>query len=267
MNRKILIVGASSGLGYALSEYFKDEDIITFSRKLYHPISSKHCYVDINNEDDVNYGFRTINELNWGPVTHLIITAGVYGELEKFAFSNPYKWINTIHTNLIGPAIICHKVIPSMIEKKYGKIVLLSGGGATKPIVGASAYSASKCGLVRFAETIAHELYEYNIDVNCVAPGLMNTKFVDQAIKAGSKIIGKELFYDSKYIKGLTKQEDFKKPIELIDWLLSKDSDGVSGKLISAVHDNWVNFYENNRELDDWHTLRRIDNITRSIVE
>src|SRR5208283_3400612 len=255
MNRKILIVGASSGLGYALSEYFKDKDIITFSRKLYHPISSKHCYVDINNEDDVNYGFRTINELNWGPVTHLIITAGVYGELEKFAFSNPYKWINTIHTNLIGPAIICHKVIPSMIEKKYGKIVLLSGGGATKPIVGASSYSASKCGLVRFAETIAHELYEYNIDVNCVAPGLMNTKFVQQAVDAGPENINKLVYIESLVYSNI--KEDFKKPLKLIDFLLSKNSDGISGRLISAIYDDYENAPKGLE--GDFYTLRRKD--------
>src|SRR5271166_5312315 len=129
MNRTILIVGSNSGLGLALTEHFKDENVISFSRYDSHPFTSKHCHVDITNEYGIQFGLRTINELNWGPVTHLVVTAGIYGELAKFKDSSIALWENTINTNLIGPVAICKAIIPSMIEKRYGKIVLLSGGG------------------------------------------------------------------------------------------------------------------------------------------
>ena len=133
------------------------------------------------------------------------------------------------------------------------KIIFLSGGGATRAMYGASSYGASKSGLVRFAETLAHELKQYNIDVNCVAPGAMNTEFLEQALKAGPEGIGEE-FYQQCLNQKNKGGVDFKVPTELIEFLLSEESDEISGKLIAAVWDKWR---DTPKGLSDIFTLKR----------
>ena len=140
-----------------------------------------------------------------------------------------------------------------MLKNNYGKIILLSGGGATRPMQGCSSYCTSKTGLIRFAETLAIEYNKYNIDVNCVSPGPMNTLFLDQALKAGPGVLGESFF------EQCLKQKDnggtsFDTPISLINYLLSKDSDGVTGKLISAIWDDWKNIPKG---ISDQYTLKR----------
>ena len=81
-----------------------------------------------------------------------------------------------------------------MKKRKKGKIIILSGGGATKPMPNFSAYAASKAAVVRFGETLAEELRDYNIDVNMIAPGSLNTTFMEQAIEAGPKKAGKQFY-------------------------------------------------------------------------
>jgi NAD(P)-dependent dehydrogenase (short-subunit alcohol dehydrogenase family) len=243
-----LIIGSGAGLGKALFADLRK----TGHYKILDDIAS-HDFVDIGSAHQVK-GYLDILDFSFD---HVVITAGVYGPLAKIEDTDSNEWIRAIMTNLIGPANVCREVIPGMKRNNYGKIVLLSGGGATKPMVGASAYAASKAGLVRFAETLAHEVHDYNIDVNCVAPGLMNTKMLESALDAGPEIIGHELFMNSLNHKQYSnKRLEFIDPIQCIKYLLSEEGDGITGKLISAKYDNWDVIP---RGLGDMLTLRRVE--------
>ena len=77
---------------------------------------------------------------------------------------------------------MCRALIPHLKKQKYGKIIQLSGGGATKPLPNFSVYAASKAAIVRFSETLAEELRSFGIDVNSIAPGALNTKMLLQPI-------------------------------------------------------------------------------------
>jgi len=121
-----------------------------------------------------------------------------------------------------------------------------------------SAYASSKAAIVRFTETIALELKQYNIDVNAIAPGAMNTRLLDDVLQNGKgKVTGD--YYD----KLLKQKEIGGTPLsmgaELCVYLASDESDGITGKLISAVWDDWKNLHKHLKELDsDLYTLRRI---------
>ena len=78
--------------------------------------------------------------------------------------------------------------------QRYGKIVQLSGGGATNPLPRISAYAASKAAIVRFAETLAEEVREDGIDVNAIAPGALNTRLLDEVLAAGPNASGAAFF-------------------------------------------------------------------------
>lgn len=269
--KNILIAGASRGLGYELAK-----DIINYQDYSHIFLWSKNPSEEMEKLEATDYfsgcisGRFLVNqsisyiEKIYGPVTHLVVTAGIYGPIGKFHENDLMKWQDAIDNNLFGPANLCHRIIPNMIKNNYGKIVLLSGGGATHPMPAFSAYSASKCGLVRFAETIAEEYRENHIDINCVAPGMMNTRFNEQALAAGPEIIGEKFYYDCKEIENDV--ETFDDSIKLINFLLSEKSNDISGKLISARYDNWdletdITFNEYIRKYapKDKFTLRRID--------
>jgi len=144
------------------------------------------------------------------------------------------------------------------VQRGYGKVIQLSGGGATKPLPGLSAYAASKAAVVRFAETLAGELREYHVDVNSVAPGALNTRMLDEILAAGPERVG-EAFYERALDQQRTGGASLEHAARLAVWFASAASDGVTGKLISAVWDPWEELADHIDELaSDVYTLRRI---------
>ena len=139
------------------------------------------------------------------------------------------------------------------------KIIQLSGGGATSPLPYISAYAASKAGIVRFMETLAEEVRADGIDINSIAPGALNTRLLDEVLSAGPEKVGRP-FYD----RALKQKADGGAPLErgaaLAVFLASSGSDGITGKLISAVWDPWEEFPMHMEDLQktDIYTLRRI---------
>jgi 3-oxoacyl-[acyl-carrier protein] reductase len=141
----------------------------------------------------------------------------------------------------------------------YGKVINLSGGGATAPLPRISSYAASKAAVVRFTETLAEETRDVGIDVNAIAPGALNTRLMDELIAAGPEKVGAAFF------EKMTKTRDgggtpLEKGAELCVFLASSASDGITGRLLSAVWDDWAKLPEKRDELarGDIYTLRRI---------
>lgn len=145
------------------------------------------------------------------------------------------------------------------MERQYGKVLLLSGGGATKPLPYLSAYAASKAAVVRFGETLAEEVREFGIDVNAVAPGTLNTRLLDEVLEAGPTKVGQTC-----YEQALRQKAEGGTPMargaSLCLFLASAASDGITGKLISAVWDPWEKLPEHLGDLcdSDIYTIRRI---------
>jgi NAD(P)-dependent dehydrogenase (short-subunit alcohol dehydrogenase family) len=141
----------------------------------------------------------------------------------------------------------------------YGKIVNLSGGGASASLPRFTAYAASKTAVVRFTETLADELKGEGIDVNAVAPGALATAMTEAVLEAGPETIGSE--YHAKINKIISEGGMcIREAAELCAWLCSADSDGISGRLIAAQWDPWRSLACRRDALDcsDIYTLRRI---------
>ena len=134
----------------------------------------------------------------------------------------------------------------------------MSGGGATNPLPNISAYAASKAAVVRLMETLAEELKAFHVDVNAIAPGALATRLVDEVLAAGPEKVGAAFFEKNKQWK-----EKGAVPLELgarlAVYLASAESDGITGKLISAQWDPWEKLHEFKTDLNsDIYTLRRI---------
>lgn len=188
----------------------------------------------------------------------LVNCAGVLGPVGLSSEVDAQKWLEAVQINLFGTFLCIKAVLPVMMEKKKGKIINFSGGGAVSPRPRFSAYSAAKAAVVRLTETLAEEVKEYNIDINAIAPGAVNTRLLDQVLEAG-EAAGKDFLAKSVRQKqeGGTPPE---KAAELSIFLASSKSDGLSGRLISAVWDNWLDVPKHQDEItsSDIFTMRRI---------
>jgi NAD(P)-dependent dehydrogenase (short-subunit alcohol dehydrogenase family) len=196
----------------------------------------------------------------------LVNNAGVYGPKGPIEDVPWDEWEQAIRVNLFGSVLCCRAVLPHFRANGYGKIIQLSGGGAASPLPRLSAYSAAKAAVVRFAETLAEEVRGTGIDVNAIAPGALNTRLLDEVLEAGPERVG-----DGFYERALEQRSTGGTPLDvaarLALFLASADSDGITGKLISAPWDPWEEFPSRADDLHrtDVYTLRRIVPADRSL--
>jgi NAD(P)-dependent dehydrogenase (short-subunit alcohol dehydrogenase family) len=213
---------------------------------------------DVSKEEDVSAVFgATLSEL--GGCHILVNNAGIYGPKGEVATVDWSEWVRAMEINILGSVLMCRAVIGHFKSQSYGKIIQLSGGGATNPLPRISAYAASKAAIVRFAETLAEEVRGDGIDVNCIAPGALNTRMLQEVLEAGPEKVG-QAFYDRSVKQKETGGAPMQTGAGLAVFLASSASDGITGKLISAVWDNWEKWPEHRDELarSDAYTLRRI---------
>ena len=117
--------------------------------------------------------------------------------------------------------ILLKKILPYFKKQKKGKIIQFAGGGAASSFPFFTAYSTSKVALVRFIENIAIEEKKNNISLNCVAPGAVNTRMLDEVLKAGPNKVGK-IFYKKSILQKKNGGTDIDKINELVEFLCNE---------------------------------------------
>jgi NAD(P)-dependent dehydrogenase (short-subunit alcohol dehydrogenase family) len=194
----------------------------------------------------------------FGGVDVLIAAAGVQGPIGPLLSTRPKVWNETIEINLLGTVNSCRAALPPMVEKRSGKIILIvgSGSGHTRPNF--SAYAASKAAVVRFAECLAVEVSDHNVQVNSISPGNSYTHMTDEILHAGEERAGRREIEDAEQVR-LTGGVPPEKQIQLALFLASERSNHISGKLIH-VNDDWKRFEQENMK-PELYTLRRVQKI------
>jgi 3-oxoacyl-[acyl-carrier protein] reductase len=123
-------------------------------------------------------------------LTILVNNAGIYGPMGAIEEVDWDAWVEAIRINLFGTVLMSREVVPALRARGYGKIINLSGGGATAPLPRISAYAASKVAVVRLTETLADELRDARVDVNAIAPGALNTRLLDGCWRPAPRRLG-----------------------------------------------------------------------------
>jgi NAD(P)-dependent dehydrogenase (short-subunit alcohol dehydrogenase family) len=145
--------------------------------------------VDVTSEADIaNMVSRTVKE--FGGVDILVNNAGVL-ESGPIVAMDPQAWRRVIEVNLIGVFLCSKAVVPHLIERKWGRIINIASrsGKVGHPFL--TAYCASKHGVVGFTKSLAEELAPFNVTVNAVCPGVVETDMVSETIReqVGATII------------------------------------------------------------------------------
>jgi len=267
-NKVVVITGGSLGIGKCVAlEFSKNKaNVIICSRtksdleKTVEEIKNQgNCdglVIDVSDHNQVKKLFNFILD-KYSKLDVLINCAAIFGPIGKIETNDLDLWQKAININLLGTVNCIKNAIPIMKKQGHGKIINMAGAGiGWKNLTpNFSAYTSSKAAISGLTESLSLELKEFNIQINAISPGTVNTRLLDQVIKAGDAA-GKE------YVIDITEQKDKganppEKAAKLALFLSSKESNFLTGKTISAVWDN----YKNSKNLSSsLYNLRRIDN-------
>ncbi len=281
MNEKVaLITGPSRGLGEVLARRFwaagyslcliarselgLNKIVSTLPQNKGQQVISFVCNLD----DKAQIAELTVRiRENVSAIDVLINNAAIHGPMGHLSDNDFSLWQRTIQVDLLAPVFLCHSFIPWMQETGGGSIINISGGGATGPRPNFSAYATAKAGLVRFSETLAEETKFYGVRVNCIAPGAMKTALLGEILDSGAAATGEREFAlaNMVFAEGGASMENV---ADLALFLASDASKGITGKLISAVWDDWKHWPEHKDDLSssDVYTLRRIVGRDRGFI-
>ena len=211
-NKVALVTGASRGLGYEISKSLlkSGSNLMICSRK--HE-QIKNAYIKLKKIKGKNQKIyfsatdvsspKQVKDLvtftlqKFKKIDVLVNNAGIYGPMGSIEKINWDDWVRAIQINMLGSILLCRSVIPHFKKRNRGKIIQISGGGEASPLPLISSYAVSKAGIVRFIENLSQEVKKYNIDINAVAPGPLNTAMLKEVLNAGPQKVGKNFYNKS----------------------------------------------------------------------
>lgn len=222
----ILVTGASKGIGKAIARELQSvgEVYVTGrNEKALAACNAKDfCVCDLSK--DINSLAKFIEDKN---IDVLVNNAGeyIYGALESMKTD---EIMRVFETDLIAPAYLISKAIPHMKGQRWGRIINIGSISGVMGEAYASIYSASKAGLIGLTKALALELAEYEITVNTINPGWVETDLGMNSIEESE--FSKEEIIDTIPQKRFVKPEEVAK---LCKYLISQDAKGITGQSIN----------------------------------
>jgi len=259
--KKIIILGSSGAIGSYLTKALNEDfHIISTVRKL----SDLTVFENQKNISPFKVDFAEKNDIktflkelkNEKDLYGLINCYGIQNPIGRFKDIDFSAWEDNLKLNFINFSFFVQKLLP--IAHNLKKIIAFSGGGATFGRENFSAYAIAKIALYKYLEILSIELESDKIDLNLIAPGAIKSKMTEQIVEYGSSL-GGEYESASNVING--GGQDKEKILDICRLLLSKESNGLSGRLFAAQWDDLDNY--NIEELindKNLFTLKRIDN-------
>ena len=269
-NKIAVITGAGRGIGQAIAlAYSREGAILSLAARSASELeeTAAECrklgaevLVTPTDVADIEQVDRLVDAtvLRYAAVDILVNNAGVAGPIGGLPENDVAAWMSTIQVNLIGTYLCCRAVVPVMKRNGSGRIVNLSGAGATNAWANMSAYCSSKAAVVRLTEVLALELADTGITVNALGPGSVHTRMWDELTDAAA-----ESGADQIHETGLKVQSgggaSIDRCADLAVWLVSNETHALSGRMISASSDDFESMVEVIPDImaSDLYTMRR----------
>jgi len=195
-NKKILITGATGGIGYSLVKKFNELGSVilatgTNQQKLdklkneFKDINIKQFELDQHSkiEDFIDSCHKDLDGLDI-----LINNAGITLDNLSIRLADE-NWKKVIDINLTSTFLMCKHAVKKMLKKKYGKIINITSIVGHTGNVGQANYAASKAGIIGFSKSLAIEYAKKKININCISPGFIKTDMTDKISDEFKKIL------------------------------------------------------------------------------
>ena len=205
---------------------------------------------DVTDQGQVDHMAAQVID-RYSAIDILVNNAGVAGPIGPLQDNDPAYWVRTIQVNLIGTYLCCRAVLPAMLKRNRGKIINMSGGGSLNGAADMSAYGSTKAAVVRLTECLAIELAQTNVCVNAIAPGTIRTRMLEEI----------QQVYDAAGVEMPSGGwGSLERAADLALFLASEDSGNLSGRLVSAIWDDYSKLPQRIPEImeSDALQLRRV---------
>jgi len=241
------IAGASGAIGSAVAALFCREGarlaLASRARKADWALGDRsasdrvlHLQFDVRRWQEAREAVARVHD-RFGALDVLVNCSGIQGPIGPAHALDPDDWARAIEVNLLGAFHLVRAAAPLMIAQGGGRIIHFSGGGAAYARPFFTAYAASKAAVVRLTECLAEELRGSGVLINTIAPGPVRSRMWDQMRAAGAAAGAKALHEIAQMEETGGVPPDRAAALAL--FLASSRSDGLTGRLISGVHDRW----------------------------
>ena len=185
-NKKVLITGATGGIGYSLVKKFINEGSNVLGsgtnedklKQLKEEFNIKTEKFALNEHSKIESFVETVNQKLDG-LDILVNNAGITLDNLSIRLSEE-NWKKVLDINLSASFLMCKYSIKKMLKNKSGKIINITSIVGHTGNLGQANYAASKAGVVAFSKSLAIEYAKKNINVNCVSPGFIKTEMTDK---------------------------------------------------------------------------------------
>ena len=221
----IIVTGASRGLGKAISERLIDngEKVIGIARSI-EDVEFKAVQCDVSCYTSVKKAVREVKQMD-APVKAFINAAGV-ASMNLALTTDESTVQKLIQTNLVGTIYCCQLFAPLMLRQKQGCFINFSTIAVTLALKGESVYAASKAGVEVFSRTFAREVADFNVRVNCIAPGPIRTDLLRGITDAQiDKITSQQV---------MPKQFQKSDVCDLVELLIDEKASSLSGQVLNV---------------------------------
>jgi NAD(P)-dependent dehydrogenase (short-subunit alcohol dehydrogenase family) len=266
-NKNVLITGAGRGLGKRLALGFARLGCrIALVSRSKSELDLAHIEIeqaggnalriraDVCDAEQLTLAVERAHVAFQKPVDVLICAAGIHGPLKSFLDSSLAAWTQALNVNLLGVVHACRAVLPHMVKRRVGKIIVLTCDSDRPPHSHLSAYTVSKTALVRLVESISVEVADSNVQINCLDPGRAYTTLTDEIIQA-DKELEPALVSEAREVRR-TGGAPAELQLQHAMFLASEQSNHITGKLIH-ITDDWQKL-RNATLRADALTLRRV---------
>lgn len=201
-NKVAVITGGGRGIGRAIAQAYaregahlvlaaRDVAALEETRALVaeHKRDVLVLELDLREEESV----RAMAEqalVHFGHVDILVNNSGIAGPTSPLWEIPSHEWRETLDVDLTGPYLCCHALLPSMLARRSGNILMIGSITGKRPLFGRTPYAAAKLGLVGLVRTLAWELGPHNIRVNLISPGPVEGERIERVIQEMARATG-----------------------------------------------------------------------------